>query len=287
MSLSADFGHFLRARRAALAPEMVGGAGDMAGTPATGRRVRRVPGLRRAEVARLAGVSVEYYSRLEQGRCGRPSPEVLDSLARALMLSDAERAHLMALAGGPVPRHAGDYGVQRVRPGVRQLFDALDGVPAFVVGRRTDVLAANWLARALIADFDALPVRCRNFARFVFMDPAARERYADWADVAAQTTAILRREADLRPDDRGLAELIGELRASSGEFASWWGDHRIVVPTHGVKRLRHPLLGELTLNYEALLVPGDADQTLAVYTAETGSRSAEALLALSEPGWCR
>lgn len=264
-------GDFLRASRAAVSP-------DDAGLPVgPGRRVR---GLRREEVARLAGVGVDYYTRLEQGRHSSPSETVVEALARALRLDDAGRAHLVDLAR-PHRRRASPPSVQRVRPAVHQLLDSWVDHPAFVLGRRTDVLATNRLARALIADFDAMPVRERNKTRWTILDPAAREAYPDWEVVAAEVVGTLRLDAGRHPDDPRLGELVGELAVKSPEFRGWWADHRVDERTHGSKRMRHPLVGELTIHYEALALPGDDDQTLFVYSTEPSSPSAEALRLLA------
>jgi transcriptional regulator with XRE-family HTH domain len=270
MDRSTDIAGFLRSRRARITP-------DEAGLPADGR-VRRVPGLRRDEVARLAGVSTEYYTRLEQGRGGNPSPEVLDALAAALRLDTAESEHLTdLLSRRPAAARRAPSGPQRVRPGLHLMLQTLDHVPAFVLGRRTDVLAANRLARALLTDFDALPATRRNMARFYLLDPVARERAVDWERLAAETVAMLRLEAGRHPNDRQLADLVGELTLRSPEFTTWWNDHRVLRRTHGTKRYRHPVAGELTFSYESLQPPGDPDQTLCVYNVEPGSPSAQAL----------
>ncbi|MGH6653705.1 MAG: helix-turn-helix domain-containing protein [Actinocrinis sp.] len=254
---------------------------DRAGLPEDGR-TRRVPGLRRDEVARLAGVSTEYYARLEQGRAGNPSAEVLDALGRALQLNADEAEHLRDLLARPRP--AGATAVrrsptppQRVRPGLHLTLQTLDRVPAFVLGRRPDVLATNRLARAVLTDFDALPAPSRNLARYVLLDPAARDRIVDWDRNAAETVAMLRLEAGRYPNDRQLSDLVGELTVRLPEFTGWWNDHTVLRRTHGVKHYRHPIVGELYFNYEAFPVPGDADQNLCVYNVEPGSDTERAL----------
>lgn len=264
-------GEFLRARRAKLSPEMVG----LVPEPTT----RRVPGLRREEVARLAGVSVDYYIRLERGRNVNASEAVLDAVARALRLGEEERGHLFALAR-PAHRRPRPMPPQRVRPGVHRLLETMTDVPALVFGRRTDILATNRLARALYTDFDALPPRQRNMARFVFLDRSARSLHHDWEEIARTVVAALRLYAGRQPHDSQLAELIGDLSAQDADFRAWWADHDIARPTHGPKRFRHPLVGDLTLNYEALTVAGDPDQTLGVFTAEADSPSEHALCLL-------
>jgi transcriptional regulator with XRE-family HTH domain len=262
-----ELGEFLKSRRARLQPDDVE-------LPSLGRR--RVPGLRREELAQLAGVSVDYYVRLEQGRAGQPSEGVLDALTRALRLDDTERAHLHDLSR-PARRRRREAPPERVRPGVRRLIGALDGNPAMVVGRRTDVLAWNRLAAALVIDWGALPPDQRNAARHVFLDDGARELYADWEEGAQATVAYLRLAAGRHPDDPGLAGLIGELSMKSEEFRRWWPRHDVHEKTHGAKRLNHPIVGPLTLFYESLALPRDGDQTLIVYTAEPGSQAETAL----------
>jgi transcriptional regulator with XRE-family HTH domain len=273
MDRSTEIADFLRSRRARITPDAAGLAED--------RRVRRVPGLRRDEVARLAGVSTEYYTRLEQGRAGNPSPEVVEALVRALQLDPAEREHLTDLLTRPTPARRAPAGPQRVRPGLHLMLQTLDHVPAFILGLRTDVLAANRLARAVLTDFEALPVPQRNLARYYLLDPDARERVGDWARIAAETVAILRLEAGRHPHDRRLADLVGELTLRSPEFTTWWNDHRVLRRTHGTKRYHHPVAGDLHFAYESFQPPGDPDQTLCVYNAEPGSATADALRLLS------
>ncbi|KUH66295.1 XRE family transcriptional regulator [Mycolicibacterium novocastrense] len=275
MDHNAELKEFLRTRRARLRVEDV----EVGGTS----RVRRVPGLRREEVAQLAGVSVDYYSRLEQGRHLNVSDEVLDAVSRALRLDDVERAYLFQIARVNTRRaRRRPAPVQRVRPGIRRLLETLDDVtPAFVFGRRMDMLAANRLARALIGDFEALPPRERNLLRFTFLDESARELYTDWEEVARDNVAILRLDAGRHPDDPLLTELVGELAVKSDEFRRWWADHNVRERTHGIKRYHHPLVGDLTINYESVAVLGDPDQTLCLYTAEPGSPSENALRLLA------
>ncbi|WP_328452650.1 helix-turn-helix transcriptional regulator [Amycolatopsis sp. NBC_00438] len=263
---------FLRARRARVTPE------DAGLPPEPG--VRRVPGLRREEVARLAGVSVDYYVRLERGRNLNVSESVLDAIARALRLGETERRHLFALAK-PSRRRPRTPAPQRVRPGLLRVLETLTDVPAMVTGRRLDVLAANRLAKALYRDFDALPPRERNMARFVFLDPLARELYADWESSARSVVATLHLYAGRNPHDPALAELIGELSVRDHDFRGWWADHDVYQRTHGTKHYRHPVVGDLVLGYEAMAPTGDQDQVLGVHTVEPGSPSAEALRLLA------
>ncbi|MER5482003.1 helix-turn-helix transcriptional regulator [Streptomyces sp. NPDC002812] len=298
-----DLRDFLRSRRARIGPEEVGVAAH------PGRR--RVPGLRREEVAQLAGVSVDYYTRLEQGRTQHVSDEVLDAVARALRLDATERSHLFdlarpqrapgpgraagAAAGAPGPADAA--GPQRVRAGLYRVLDALeDGTPAMIMGRRLEVLAANRLAEALYADFGAAAPRTpesdapepgapgrrgRNLARFLFLDPAARGLFADWEGAARAAVAALRFYAGRHPYDPDLSPLVEELGALDGDFRRWWAGHDVLEHTHGTKRFRHPVVGELALEYESFAFPDDPDQTLYLYTAEPGSPSDEALRTLA------
>jgi transcriptional regulator with XRE-family HTH domain len=265
-----ELADFLRRARSQVDP-------SRAGLPPDGR-VRRVPGLRREEVALLAGVSTDYYARLEQGRRITPSPAVVEAIGRALGLDDAGRAHLEDLIGltaAPARRLA--RGVQRVRPGLYQLLDALDGEPALILGRRTDVLAANRMAQALFTDFDQLPAARRNYARWMFLDEDARSLFVDWHDQARAAVENLRFDVGRNPDDRASNDLVTELRERSQEFDQWWEQHRVHQRTHGSKRLRHPLVGDLSVEYETLTLPGDPDTTLFIYTTEPGSPSRRAM----------
>ncbi|MFJ6904537.1 helix-turn-helix transcriptional regulator [Streptomyces griseoluteus] len=275
MDHNAELGAFLRSRRAQVRPE------DVGVTP-TGT-ARRVPGLRREEVAYLAGVSVDYYARLEQGRQPNASDTVLEAVARALNLDDVERRHLLDLARTPAPPtgRRGPDRPQRVRPEVHRMLELLgEAAPAVVLGRRMDVLAANRLARVLITDFEALPHRDRNMAVFQFLDPAARELYADWEAVATDTVAMLRLDAGRHPDDPLLTQLVGRLSIKSPEFRSWWAARQVGEKTHGTKRYRHPVVGEFTVGYQVLTFAGDPDQTLCLYTPQPGA-STEALRLLA------
>ncbi|WP_051970155.1 helix-turn-helix transcriptional regulator [Kitasatospora azatica] len=270
MDRSSEIREFLRTRRARITPDQAGLAPDL--------RVRRVPGLRREEVAQLAGVSVDYYIRLERGRTQGVSEAVLEAVARALQLDDTERAHLFDLAQPTAtrarPRRPPNP--QRVRPVMYRALDSLS-VPALIQGRRMDVLAANRLGYALFADFQARPHRERNFARFVFLDEAARALYTDWEKAAGDCVATLHLYAGRHPDDPQLTELIGELSLHSDTFRRLWADHDVLAHATGTKRLHHPLVGDLTLDYVVLAVEGDPDQSLVILTPEPASPSAEAL----------
>jgi transcriptional regulator with XRE-family HTH domain len=268
-------GDFLRTRRAAIQPEEVG-------LPPYGRR--RVPGLRREEVAQLAGVSVDYYVRLEQGRGPNVSDAVLDAVARVLRLDPTERAHLRTLARPPggaavAPAAAPAKGV---RPGVRRLLDAMADCPAMVIDHRMDVLACNALADALHG-LTAHPLR-RSMPRLVFLDPAASDLFPEWAAVAAETVAHLRLGAGRHPDDPHLTALVGELSVKSPAFRALWADHRVREKSYGVKRIHHPVAGALDLAYETLALPSDPDQVLVVYTPPPNPPSAHRLPLLHDPG---
>ncbi|MFE6893533.1 helix-turn-helix domain-containing protein [Streptomyces sp. NPDC057694] len=262
-------GDFLRSRRARIRPEEVG-------LPEYGRR--RVPGLRREEVAQLAGVSVDYYIRLEQGRGASVSDAVLDAVARVLRLDATEQAYLRSVAR-PARAGRGESG-QRVRAGLRLLLDTIDKAPAFVLGRRMDVLAWNALGDAVLG-FSAMAPKDRNMPRQVFLEPAARELYPQWAAVAAETVAYLRLDAGLHPSDPHLARLVGELSLASDDFRRLWADHEVKRKTAGAKRMLHPVVGELVMPYETLTVSGDPEQALVVYTPEPGSVTADRLRTLA------
>ncbi|MET9922551.1 helix-turn-helix transcriptional regulator [Streptomyces sp. NPDC006435] len=266
-----DLSGFLQSRRARIRPQDVG-------LPAHGRR--RVPGLRREEVAQLAGVSVDYYIRLEQGRGQNVSDSVLEAIGRVLELNGTEQAHLLDLVRpARAARRTASRGRQAVRPGLQLLLDGMTGTPAFVLGRRMDVLAWNTLADA-IAGFSRRPPSERNQARQVFLDPTAPVHYPDWAAVAAETVAYLRLDAGRHPDDPAVSSLVGELSAKSEDFRRLWTDHPVKEKTHGVKRLVHAVAGELEFGYETLALPGDPDQLLVAYTVPPGSVTAGRLALL-------
>ncbi|WP_063129739.1 helix-turn-helix transcriptional regulator [Nocardia fusca] len=269
-------GDFLQARRARLRPEDVG-LHDL------GPR-RRVAGLRREELAQLAGVSVDYYTRLEQGRSKSASPQVLDALADALRLDDTERTHPHTIAKPAPARRRRPDRPQQLHPATRSLLCNLDAAlrPAFVLGRRLDVLGHNHLAGRLITDFETLPTSERNQATFVFLDPHARELYADWEQVAADTAAMLRVDAGKHPDDPQLGRLVGELSIHSPEFRRLWARNHVHQRTTGTKRYHHPLVGDLTISYQALIIADDPDQTLIIYDTKPDLPSAHALRLLAE-----
>ena len=243
-----------------------------------------MPGLRREEVAQLAGVSVDYYVRVERGRHPHVSEAVLDALARALRLNDLERAHLFRIAH-PSRARPRPLPPQRVRPGLQLLVDTLTDVPVLVLGRRLDVLASNQLARALYTDFDALPARHRNMARLIFLDEKVRTLHTDWEDGARGLVAALRLYAGRHPHDPALSELVGELSLRDPDFRRWWAEHDVFQRTHGTKRYRHCLVGDLVLRYESFTATDDPDQTIGIHTAEPGSPSADRLTLLAS--WSR
>ncbi|TDD92501.1 helix-turn-helix domain-containing protein [Actinomadura rubrisoli] len=268
MDQRTELGEFLRSRRARLRPEDVG-------LPAALGK-RRVPGLRREELAQLAGVSVDYYVRLEQGRARNASATVLDAVAQALRLNEDEYAYLRNIAK-PVPARRRPARPERVRPGLQRLLDMSASVPAYVVGRRVDVLAWNRAACALFTDFAARPPGGRNWARMIFLEQEIRDLFDDWTVKARETVSYLRMQAGSRPDDTELAALVGELSVKSGDFRHWWASHEVHDKAHGRKHLRHPVAGDLVLDFETLRLPSDPDQVLVTYTAEAGSPSEEAL----------
>ncbi|MET9607657.1 helix-turn-helix transcriptional regulator [Streptomyces sp. NPDC006512] len=277
----AELGDFLRSRRARIRPEDTGVA-------SFGGR-RRVPGLRREELAQLAGVSVDYYTRFEQGRAENVSEAVLGAVATALRLDAAERDHLTRLVrnagrGAPSAAAAGAAApedVQEVRPGLRRLLESMPDTPAFVLGRRTDVLAWNPLFATLVTDFAALPPERRNKAWLVFLHPEVRGRFVNWETKARDLVAYLRYDLARHPHDARFAALIEELGDRSPEFGPLWQAQEVAEKTHGGYHLRHPLVGEFTLAYESLSLPDDPDQTLITYTAEAGSPSEAALRILA------
>jgi transcriptional regulator with XRE-family HTH domain len=262
-----ELGEFLRTRRSRVLPELVGfGTGDR----------RRVSGLRREEVAQLAHVSADYVARLEQGRVGRPSPEIVESLAQALLLDDAERRHLFRLASATEPHEERGDGTI-VRTGLELLVHSLEPSPAVLLSRRLDLLVWNPTAGLLLGPFGDE----RNYARLLFADPAIRAMHADWDEAARLAIAILRAAFARHPHDKALRELIDELCSADADAARWWNAHDVTQKRHGIKRYLHRVVGELTLYYEALLLPDDGDQVLTVYAASTNTVDSERLRQLS------
>lgn len=256
---------------------------DQVGLPAGTNR--RVKGLRRSEVATLAGVSVEYYTKLERGAISGASPEVLAAIAGALRLDDAERAHLfdLAYAASPVARPPRRRSSKCWTPhaSLQWMLDAVTAGPAFVRNGRMDLLAANALARAFYTDVYDMPGQPPNIARFTFLDERAYGFYPDWDPFAEVTVSILRTEAGRDPHNKELHDLIGELSTRSDEFRRRWAAHNVRHHGTGTKTFRHPVVGELTLAYEGLAMEAEPGLTLTVYTAEPGSDSAERMQLLA------
>ncbi|HET9562130.1 MAG TPA: helix-turn-helix transcriptional regulator [Propionibacteriaceae bacterium] len=266
---------FLASRRARITPER-------AGLPAFGAN-RRVPGLRREEVALLAGVSVDYYTRLERGNLSGVSESVLEALAGALQLDEAERAHLLDLAraANATARSRRRPGQQLVRPSVQRILDAMIGTPAYARNGRRDILAANRLGYALYSEAYLDPARPVNIARFVFLSPRARVFFLNWESAANDTVAILRTEAGKNPYDQGLTNLVGELSTRSEEFRTRWAAHNVRLHRTGFKEIHHPVVGDLRLSFDAMDLPADSGLSVVVYSAEPGSASEDGLSLLA------
>lgn len=274
MDTRSEVREFLSTRRARITP-------DQAGLPAFGGN-RRVPGLRREEVSLLAGVSVDYYTRLERGDLSGASDSVLDALSRALQLDEAETAHLFDLARAantsPVAR-APRKKTTELRPSILRLLDAMTEAPAIVRNNYFDYLAANALGRALYAPVFAQPQP--NSARFAFLDRAAKEFYPEWDRNTQELVAAMRGEAGRNPFDRKLTDLVGELSTRSERFRTLWAAHNVRFHRTGVKRITHPVVGEIELSYEAFELPADPGLHLSTYTAEPGTASADKLRMLA------
>ncbi|MFE2544717.1 helix-turn-helix domain-containing protein [Actinacidiphila glaucinigra] len=267
-----ELGAFLKARRAQLAP-------DECGLPPTGS-TRKVAGLRREEVAQLAAISVDYYTRLEQGRV-RASASVLAPLARALRLDDDQQRYLYELAGKADAHPRRRPPPQRVRPAMRRLLDQLTATPAVVLGRRMDVLAWNDAAAALYTDFSAIPPDRRNYVHLLFTDPAVRGMHLRWEHDARDAVAALRMQAAAEAGDPELSRLVGELSVQDADFRTWWAEHRVIATAYGTKHYRHPVVGDLTLDCDTWSSPDDSGQRLMVLTAEPGTPSYDALRILA------
>jgi transcriptional regulator with XRE-family HTH domain len=274
VDVRAEVREFLSSRRARISPED-------AGLPAYGGN-RRVAGLRREEVAMLTGVSVDYYVRLERGNLAGASESVLDSLARTLRLDEAEREYLFDLArtSGP-PRRQREKKPSAVRPAVQQVLDAMADAPAWVRNGRHDILAANTMGRALYAPVFDDPRTPPNTTRFTYLNPAAREFWRDYDQVANDGAAMLRLEAGRNPHDAALIRLVGELSTQSELFRERWASRDVVYHRSGIKRLHHPVVGNLDLNYESMELPSEPGLVMNVYTAPTGSPTADALKLLA------
>jgi transcriptional regulator with XRE-family HTH domain len=274
MDTESEIRDFLTSRRARITPEDVG---------LQTYGPRRVPGLRREEVATLAGVSVDYYNRMERGNLSGASESVLDALARALQLDEAERAHLfdLARASRPSPRARRRSTKKNVRPSVQWMLDSMTGSAAIAENGRLDALATNRLGRAFhshLFDGSGRPV---NFARFVFLDPRALEFFADWERAAKDCAALLRSEAGRNPFDRELSDLVGELSTQSEEFRGHWAAHNVRLHNKGVKHFNHPVVGDLELSYNRVELPADPGLAIIAYTPEPGSKSADAFSLLA------
>jgi transcriptional regulator with XRE-family HTH domain len=267
-----ELGAFLKARRARLTPRDFG-------LPETDSR-RKVGGLRREEVAALAAISVDYYTRLEQGRV-RASATVLATLARALRLDEDQQRYLYELAGKADAQPRRRRPAQRVRPAMRRLLDQLSATPAIVLGKRLDILEWNSAAAALYTDFSLIPAGRRNYVRLLFTDSVIRGMHREWEHDARDAVAALRMEAAADPDDPELARLVGELSVQDVEFRTWWAEHRVTSSNHGTKLYRHRLVGDLTLDCDMWNNPDGSGQRMMVLTAEPGSPSYDALRILT------
>ncbi|WP_328320151.1 helix-turn-helix domain-containing protein [Kribbella sp. NBC_00382] len=265
-------GEFLKARRAELT------LGDV-GLPES-RQQRRVPGLRREEVALLAAISTATYTRLEQGRAQAAGP-VLGKLAQVLRLSEDQRNYLFELAGKDVFHRRYRRARQTVQPYLQRLLNDLPAIPAFVLGRRTDILAWNEMAAALVTDFGQIPLKQRTYVRLLFTDPAMRTLYPDWENVARRAVAQLRTEAARTQGDPRMSTLVGELSTRDEQFRTWWAAEVVAGRGIGAKDLNHPVVGALTLDWDTLTSAADPEQHLIVWTAEPGSRSADSLRVLA------
>jgi transcriptional regulator with XRE-family HTH domain len=275
MDTQGDVREFLATRRARITPEQAG-LPNFGGT-------RRVAGLRRAEVAMLAGVSPDYYTRLERGNLSGVSDSVLDAIARALQLDEAERSHLhdLARAANTSPRARRRPTRQQIRPGVQSLLDAMTDAPAFVRNGRLDILAVNPLAQALYSPAFVTAARPVNLARFCFLDPTADDFYPDWGGAADTTVNLLRTEAGRDPYNKDLTDLVGELATRSDDFRTRWAAHNVRLHHTGVKHFQHPVVGRLDLAFEAMPLPADPGLTLTAYSAEAGTPAHDALRLLA------
>ncbi|MGI5142749.1 helix-turn-helix domain-containing protein [Streptomyces sp. CA-106110] len=267
-----ELGAFLKARRAQLTP-------DEFGLPATDSP-RKVTGLRREEVAQLAAISVDYYTRLEQGRV-RASASVLATLARALRLDDDQQKYLYELAGKADVQPRRRRTAQRVRPAMRRLLDQLTATPAIVLGKRMDILAWNFAATALYIDFSRIPAQRRNYVSLLFTDPVIRSMHRQWKHDARDAVAALRMEAAADPDDPELVRLVAELSVRDADFRTWWAEHRVNTASYGTKHYQHRLVGDVTLDCDTWSSPDGSGQRLMVLTAEPGSPSHDALRILT------
>jgi transcriptional regulator with XRE-family HTH domain len=267
-----ELAEFLKARRSELAPSDVG--------LAEGGRHRRVAGLRREEVAQLAAISTDYYTRLEQGRIN-PSAPVLASLARVLRLTDDQRDYMYELVGTTAAIKPRRRAPQKVKPHMQRILDHITDTPAMVMTPTHDILAWNPLAAALMIDFSEVPERERNFLRLIFTDPRMRALYPDWEGLARSVVSYIRMEAARKPDDPRLAELVGDLSIRDPQFRRWWAGTHVASKRRGTRSYNHPVVGEITLEWDALTSDAEPDQQIIIYTAEPGSASEQALRILA------
>jgi transcriptional regulator with XRE-family HTH domain len=268
-----ELGAFLRARRAELSPSDLG-------LP-EGVTHRRVAGLRREEVALVGAISTDYYTRLEQGRI-RPSASVLASLARVLRLDEDQRTYLYELAGtSPASAESRHRERQTINPRMQRVLDHITDTPAIVMTPTHDILGWTPLAAALMVDFAEIPEPKRNFMWLLFTDPRMRSLYPDWEELARSVVAYIRMEAARKPDDPRLAELVGNLSSRDEQFRQWWAGTRVAVKRRGTRTYNHPIVGEITLDWDPLTSDADPDQQLIIFTAESGSRSEQALQELA------
>jgi transcriptional regulator with XRE-family HTH domain len=264
-----ELAEFLKARRSELAPSDLG-------LPDGGTQ-RRVAGLRREEVAQLASISTDYYTRLEQGRIS-PSTPVLASLAGVLQLTDDQRTYMYELAGtNAASAKSRRRAPQKVKPHMQRVLDHITDTPAIVMTPTHDILAWNQLAAALMIDFGEVPERERNFMRLLFTDPRMRSLYPDWEGLARSVVSYIRMEAARKPDDPRLAELVGDLSIKDPQFRQWWAGTHVALKRRGTRTYDHPVVGEITLDWDALTSEAEPDQQIIIYTAEPGSPSEQAL----------
>lgn len=279
MDSANEIREFLMTRRARITPEQ-------AGLPVFGYRQRRVNGLRREEVALLAGMSTEYYIRLERGNAKGVSEAVLEGISQALKLDDAERAHLYDLVraaneGAKPQRRRSAPRAQHVRPGVQRMIDAMTALPTIVQNERLDLVASNQLGKAFYSEMYIQPQRPANFGRFIFLDHRSRDFYRNWDDTARQTVALLRSAAGRAPYDRDLSDLIGELATRSDDFRTLWAAHDVRLHHSSSKQVHHPVVGDLDLAFERLDIATDRGLSVIAYTAEPGSTSHDSLQLLA------
>lgn len=279
MDSANEIREFLMTRRARITPEQ-------AGLPVFGYRQRRVNGLRREEVALLAGMSTEYYIRLERGNAKGVSESVLEGISQALKLDDAERAHLYDLVraaneGAKPQRRRSAPRAQHVRPGVQRMIDAMTALPTIVQNERLDLVASNQLGKAFYSEMYVQPQRPANFGRFIFLDPRSKGFYRNWDDTARQTVALLRSAAGRAPYDRDLSDLIGELATRSNDFRTLWAAHDVRLHHSSSKQVHHPVVGDLDLTFERLEIATDQGLSIIAYTAEPGSTSHDSLQLLA------